>query len=78
LEPWAVFNAAKTRRWIREDLMQRWTNGRFKSTVHRVLPPQPGQRRQCIGFFLEAWLVLCLVRVLVVVAGAVGGGFSPI
>ena len=36
------------------DLMQRWTNGRFKSTVHRVLPPQPGQRRQCIGFFLDA------------------------
>jgi isopenicillin N synthase-like dioxygenase len=37
------------------DLMQRWTNGRFKSTVHRVLPPEPGQRRQCIGFFLETW-----------------------
>lgn len=36
------------------DLMQRWTNGRFKSTVHRVLPPEPGQRRQCIGFFLDA------------------------
>lgn len=36
------------------DLMQRWTNGRFKSTVHRVLPPEPGQRRQYIGFFLDA------------------------
>ena len=51
--------------------MQRWTNGRFKSTVHRVLPPQPGQRRQCIGFFLDAWLVV----VVVVVAGGVGCGF---
>jgi len=36
------------------DLMQRWTNGQFKSTVHRVLPPKPGQDRQCIGFFLDA------------------------
>eukprot|EP00439_Symbiodinium_sp_Y106_P003975 s1135_g1.t1 len=36
------------------DLMQRWTNGRFKSTVHRVLPPAPGMTRQCIGFFLDA------------------------
>jgi len=36
------------------DLMQRWTNGRFKSTVHRVLPPAPGVTRQCIGFFLDA------------------------
>lgn len=34
--------------------LQRWTNGRFKSTVHRVLPPELGQRRQCISFFLDA------------------------
>lgn len=37
------------------DLMQRWTNDRWKSTLHRVAvpPPQPGRptRRQSIAFF---------------------------
>lgn len=36
------------------DLMQRWTNGKFKSTLHRVVPPAAGHQRQCIGFFLDA------------------------
>lgn len=33
------------------DMMYRWTNGRFKSTPHRALPPI-GQHRYAIPFFL--------------------------
>ncbi|HEY2617942.1 MAG TPA: 2OG-Fe(II) oxygenase family protein [Acetobacteraceae bacterium] len=33
------------------DMMQRWTNGRFKSTPHRALPPV-GCHRYAIPFFL--------------------------
>ncbi len=33
------------------DMMQRWSNGRFKSTPHRALPPI-GQHRYAIPFFL--------------------------
>ena len=33
------------------DMMQRWTNRRFKSTPHRALPPI-GQQRYAIPFFL--------------------------
>jgi isopenicillin N synthase-like dioxygenase len=33
------------------DMMYRWTNGRFKSTPHRALPPV-GQSRYAIPFFL--------------------------
>ena len=32
------------------DMMKRWTNGRFKSTPHRALPPV-GRRRYAIPFF---------------------------
>jgi isopenicillin N synthase-like dioxygenase len=39
------------------DMMQRWTNDRWKSTVHRVVNPPPGRatgsRRQTVGFFLH-------------------------
>jgi isopenicillin N synthase-like dioxygenase len=33
------------------DMMQRWTNGRFKSTPHCALPPV-GRHRYAIPFFL--------------------------
>jgi isopenicillin N synthase-like dioxygenase len=33
------------------DMMQRWTNGRFKSTPHRAVPPV-GRHRYAIPFFL--------------------------
>ena len=33
------------------DMLQRWTNGRFKSTPHRALPPV-GRQRYAIPFFL--------------------------
>ncbi|MGH7403340.1 MAG: 2OG-Fe(II) oxygenase family protein, partial [Candidatus Rokuibacteriota bacterium] len=33
------------------DMMYRWTNGRFKSTPHRALPPI-GRHRYAIPFFL--------------------------
>jgi isopenicillin N synthase-like dioxygenase len=33
------------------DMMARWTNGRFKSTPHRALPPV-GRPRYAIPFFL--------------------------
>ena len=32
-------------------MMRRWTNGRFKSTPHRALPPV-GRHRYAIPFFL--------------------------
>ena len=39
------------------DMMQRWTNDRWKSTVHRVVNPPADQRgasrRQTIGYFLH-------------------------
>ena len=33
------------------DMLHRWTNGRFRSTAHRVIPPQD-QRRYAIPYFL--------------------------
>jgi isopenicillin N synthase-like dioxygenase len=44
------------------DMMARWTNGRFKSTPHRALPPV-GQHRYAIPFFLGPQidtLIACL------------------
>jgi isopenicillin N synthase-like dioxygenase len=44
------------------DMMYRWTNGRFKSTPHRALPPI-GQPRYAIPFFLGPHLdtvIACL------------------
>jgi isopenicillin N synthase-like dioxygenase len=44
------------------DMMQRWTNGRFKSTPHRALPPV-GRHRYAIPFFLGPqfdWEIACL------------------
>uniref|UniRef100_A0A6B2L808 Isopenicillin N synthase-like Fe(2+) 2OG dioxygenase domain-containing protein n=1 Tax=Arcella intermedia TaxID=1963864 RepID=A0A6B2L808_9EUKA len=35
-------------------IMERWSNGRLKATLHRVIQPKflpPGSRRQCIVFF---------------------------
>jgi isopenicillin N synthase-like dioxygenase len=33
------------------DLTAKWTNDRWRSTLHRVLPPEPGQRRRSVAFF---------------------------
>ena len=33
------------------DLMQRWTNGRWRSTLHRVVGDPAGRRRQSMAFF---------------------------
>ncbi|HTI81507.1 MAG TPA: 2OG-Fe(II) oxygenase family protein [Acetobacteraceae bacterium] len=44
------------------DMMKRWTNGRFKSTPHRALPPV-GRHRYAIPFFLGPqfdWEIACL------------------
>jgi isopenicillin N synthase-like dioxygenase len=44
------------------ELMKRWTNGRFKSTPHRALPPV-GRHRYAIPFFLGPqfdWVIECL------------------
>ena len=44
------------------DMLTRWTNGRFKSTPHRVLPPV-GRHRYAIPFFLGPHLdsvIACL------------------
>jgi isopenicillin N synthase-like dioxygenase len=44
------------------DMMKRWTNGRFKSTPHRALPPV-GRHRYAIPFFLGPqfdWKIVCL------------------
>jgi isopenicillin N synthase-like dioxygenase len=44
------------------DMMKRWTNGRFKSTPHRALPPV-GRHRYAIPFFIGPqfdWEIACL------------------
>jgi isopenicillin N synthase-like dioxygenase len=33
------------------DLTAQWTNDRWRSTLHRVLPPETGQRRRSVAFF---------------------------
>jgi isopenicillin N synthase-like dioxygenase len=33
------------------DLTAEWTNDRWRSTIHRVLPPQPGTARRSVAFF---------------------------
>ena len=33
------------------DMLARWTNDRWVSTLHRVVPDDPGQRRQSIAYF---------------------------
>jgi isopenicillin N synthase-like dioxygenase len=35
------------------DLMERWTNGRFRSTVHRVRPPAGPRDRYAIALFVD-------------------------
>lgn len=35
------------------DLMERWTNGRFRSTVHRVRPIRGGRGRYSIALFVD-------------------------
>jgi isopenicillin N synthase-like dioxygenase len=45
------------------DLLAQWTNDRWRSTLHRVLPPQPGQQRRSAAFFHDGnydALVSCL------------------
>jgi isopenicillin N synthase-like dioxygenase len=35
------------------DLLERWSNGRYRSTVHRVLPREPGQERFSVALFID-------------------------
>eukprot|EP00932_Pfiesteria_piscicida_P000285 SRR837773.10277.p1 GENE.SRR837773.10277~~SRR837773.10277.p1 ORF type:complete len:221 (-),score=60.47 SRR837773.10277:169-744(-) len=35
------------------DLMERWSNGRYVSSVHRVIVPQGAPERHSFGFFLD-------------------------
>jgi len=35
------------------DLLERWSNGRFRSTLHRVCPLQPWRGRYSIAFFSD-------------------------
>jgi isopenicillin N synthase-like dioxygenase len=35
------------------DLLERWSNGRFRSTLHRVCPLQPWRSRYSIAFFSD-------------------------
>jgi isopenicillin N synthase-like dioxygenase len=36
------------------DLLSQWTNDRWRSTIHRVVPPAPGVRRRSLAFFHNA------------------------
>ena len=49
------------------DMMKRWTNGRFKSTPHRALPPV-GRHRYAIPFFLGPHFD-CVIECLPTCAG---------
>ncbi len=45
------------------DLTAQWTNDRWRSTLHRVLPPLNGQRRRSVAFFHDGnheALISCL------------------
>lgn len=35
------------------DMLERWSNGRYRSTWHRVLPRHPGQERLSIALFVD-------------------------
>ncbi len=35
------------------DLLERWTNGRYRSTTHRVRPVGPGQDRYSVALFVD-------------------------
>jgi isopenicillin N synthase-like dioxygenase len=35
------------------DMMARWTNDRWRSTLHRVLPQPPGRERWSIAYFFD-------------------------
>ena len=57
------------------DMMTRWTNGRFKSTPHRAVPPV-GRERYAIPFFLGPHLDT-VIECLPTCVGA-GAKFPPI
>jgi isopenicillin N synthase-like dioxygenase len=35
------------------DMMQRWSNDRWRSNLHRVLPQPPGQHRYSVAYFYD-------------------------
>ena len=35
------------------DMMQRWSNDRWRSNLHRVLPQAPGQHRYSVAYFYD-------------------------
>jgi isopenicillin N synthase-like dioxygenase len=57
------------------DMMTRWTNGRFKSTPHRAVPPV-GRDRYAIPFFLGPHMDT-VIECLPTCVGA-GAKFPPI
>jgi isopenicillin N synthase-like dioxygenase len=58
------------------DMLQRWTNDRFKSTVHRVVN-RTGQRRMSIPFFVEPRFDV-MVECLPTCHGEEGPKYPPI
>ena len=59
------------------DMFERWTNGVFKSTIHRVIQPSNGSERYSVPFFFEPDFD-ALVECLDVCRGEDGPKFPPI
>ena len=59
------------------DMFERWTNGIFQSTVHRVIQPPNGKERYSVPFFFEPDFD-ALVECLDVCHGKDGPKYPPI
>jgi isopenicillin N synthase-like dioxygenase len=59
------------------DMFERWTNGKFRSTVHRVIQPVRGKERYSVPFFFEPDFD-AVVECLEVCRGEDGPKYPPI
>jgi len=60
------------------DLLEHWSNGRFRSTLHRVRPLQPQHSRYAIAFFSDPDDAVLVAPLLVCVPTGKAPRFAPI